>query len=181
MMPALPAWREADRRGRVLRGIGLTLPRRLFHAGSHGFTLLELILVLVVAAFAAAVVVPELQPAITNAQLKAATGDVASALRHTRGEALSRGREAEFVLNVNRHFYRVTGRAKPYALPESVKLSLFTADYLQSEGQGSIVFYPDGSATGGRVTLKGAGKTRLVDVNWLTGAVVVRDESHGQP
>lgn len=153
----------------------------MLYRSSHGFTLLELILVLVVAAIAAAVAVPNLQPAMANAQLKAATQDVASALRHTRGEALSRGREAEFVLNVNRHFYRVAGRHKPYALSDSVKLSLFTADFLMSEGQGSIVFYPDGSSSGGRVTLKGAGKTRLVDVNWLTGAVVVREESDEKP
>ena len=152
-----------------------------FRTGPHGFTLLELILVLAIAAIAAAVAVPNLQPAMVNAQLRAATQDVASALRHTRGQALSLGREAEFVLNVNRHFYRVVGRSKPYPLPDSVKLSLFTADFLQSEGQGSIVFYPDGSATGGRITLKGAGKIRLVDVNWLTGAVVVREETDEKP
>jgi general secretion pathway protein H len=113
--------------------------------------------------------------------LRAATQDVASGLRHARGQALGKGREAEFVLNVRQHFYRVSGRAKPYALPESVKLGLFTADVLTDEGQGSIVFYPDGSASGGRVTLAGAGKTRLVDVNWLTGAVVVREETDGKP
>ena len=152
-----------------------------FPNAPKGFTILELILVLVVAAIAMAVAVPNLQPAMVNAQLRAATQDVASALRHTRGQALSLGREAAFVLNVNRHFYRVSGRGKPYALPDSVKLSLFTADYLQGEGQGSIVFYPDGSATGGRVTLKGAGKTRVVDVNWLTGSVVIREESDEKP
>ena len=145
-----------------------------------GFTLLEMMLVLVIAAVLAAVVAPNMQPAITNMQLRAATQDVASALRHTRGQALSQGREAEFVLNVKQHFYRTTGRRKPYALPESVKLSLFTADTLMEEGQGSIVFFPDGSASGGRVTLEGAGKTRLVDVNWLTGNIVVREEAHGK-
>ena len=143
-----------------------------------GFTLLEMILVMVVAAVVAVVAVPNFQPAIANMQLKSATADVASALRHTRGEALSQGREAEFVLNVNQHFYKITGRKKPYALPTSVTLKLFTADFLTSEGQGSILFYPDGSASGGRVTLEGAGKTRLVDVNWLTGAIVVREETN---
>ncbi len=149
---------------------------------SQGFTLLEMILVLVIAAVLAAVAVPNMQPAIANMQLRAATQDVASALRHARGQALKRGSEAVFVLNVNRHFYRVAGRAKPYALPESVKLSLFTADFLMDEGQGSIVFYPDGSASGGRVTLEGGGRTRLVDVNWLTGNIVIREEANnGKP
>lgn len=148
---------------------------------TQGFTLLEMMLVLVIAALLAAVAVPNMQPAIATMQLRAATSDIASALRHTRGQALSRGREAEFVLNVERHFYRTAGRAKPYVLPESVKLSLFTADVLTDEGQGSIVFYPDGSASGGRVTLEGAGKKRLVDVNWLTGAIVIREEVDGKP
>lgn len=147
----------------------------------QGFTLLEMMLVLVIAAVLAAVAVPNMQPAIASMQLRAATQDVASALRHVRGQALQKGREAEFLLNVNRHFYRVAGRAKPYALPDSVKLSLFTADFLMEEGQGSIIFYPDGSASGGRVTLEGAGKTRLVDVNWLTGNIVIREEADGKP
>lgn len=144
---------------------------------SQGFTLLEMILVLVIAAVLAAVALPNIQPAIAAMQLQAAARDVASALRHTRGQALSWGREAEFVLNVDKHSYRVAGRNKAYALPESVKLGLFTADFLMGEGQGSILFYPDGSASGGRVSLEGAGKTRLVDVNWLTGAVVLREEA----
>ena len=141
----------------------------------QGFTLLEMILVLGVAGCLAVVAIPNIQPAIASMQLQSATRDVASALRHSRGLALSRGRTAEFVLNVNQHFYKVAGRHKPYALPASVKLSLFTADYLMAEGQGSIVFYPDGSASGGRVTLEGSGKTNLVDVNWLTGGVVIRE------
>jgi general secretion pathway protein H len=141
-----------------------------------GFTLFEMILVLVVAALVAVVAIPNIQPAIASMELQSATRDVASALRHTRGQALSRGRMEEFVLNVNQNFYKVPGRHKPYKLPSMVKLKLFTADFLMSEGQGSILFYPDGSASGGRVTLEGAGKSRLVDVNWLTGAIVIRDE-----
>lgn len=142
-----------------------------------GFTLLELMVVLVVAALAAAVAVPNVQPAIEALRMRSATQDVASALSHVRGQALSLGKEAEFTLDVERHSYSVTGRLKPYALPESVKLSLFTADFLQAEGRGRIVFYPDGSASGGRVSLEGGGKKRLVDVVWLTGNVVVREEA----
>lgn len=140
-----------------------------------------MMLVLVVAALLAAVVAPNIQPALAAMQLRTATQDVASALRHTRGQAMGRGLEAAFILNVERHSYTVTGRQKPYLLPQSVKLGLLTADFLASESQGSIIFYPDGSASGGRVTLEGAGRTRLVDVNWLTGNIVIREETDGSP
>lgn len=133
-------------------------------------------LALVIAGLAAAVVVPNFQPAIASMQMRSAVQDIASALRHTRGQALSRGQEAEFVLNVKQHSYQVAGRRKAYSLPSSVKLNLFTADYLMSEGQGSIVFYPDGSSTGGRVTLEAAGRKQIVDIVWLTGAIVIREE-----
>jgi general secretion pathway protein H len=147
----------------------------------QGFTLLEIIVVMVIAALAVAVAAPNFQPAIAHMQLQAATRDVASALRHARTQALSRGEEAEFSLNVRRHFYKVSGRAKPYGLPDSVRLSLFTADFLMEEGQGAIVFFPDGSATGGRVSLEAGGKKRMVDVNWLTGAVTIREAGDERP
>lgn len=138
---------------------------------------MEMILVLVIAALLTAVAVPNLQPAMATMRLRGAASDIASALRHVRGLALGRGKETVFSLNVARHVYRVTGRAKSYALPDSVRLQLFTADKeLVDAEEGNIRFYPDGSATGGRITLEAAGQRRLVDVNWLSGEITVREE-----
>jgi general secretion pathway protein H len=148
-------------------------------AGSRpagGFTLLEILLALTIAGALMAVVIPNFGPALARAQLTSATRDVASALRHARGQAVIRGREAEFELDVDRHRYKVTGRPKAYALPGSVDLSLYTAESeTVDEGTGRIRFYPDGSATGGRVTLAAGKETRAVDVNWLTGEVKIRE------
>lgn len=143
-----------------------------------GFTLIELMVVLVVAALLAGVAVPNMMPAIAAMRMRAAAGDIASALRYVRGQALSHGREATFFLDVEKNFYRVSGRHKSYGLPSSVKLELFTAEQeLGGEAGGNIRFYPDGSATGGRVTLVAGNKKNVVDVNWLTGAIVLRDEA----
>ena len=98
-----------------------------FGAPPAGFTLLEIMLVLVIAGVLMAVAVPNFGPAVARARLYSATRDVASALRHARGQALVRGTEAEFELNVEHHRYRVTGRDKAYSLPDSVHLSLYTA------------------------------------------------------
>lgn len=142
-----------------------------------GFTLLEVLLALVIAAVLMAVAVPNLGPAVSRAQLYSAARDVASALRHARGQALVQGREAVFEIDVTRHRYRITGRDKVYGLPEPIHLSLYTAETeLMDEGVGRIRFFPDGSATGGRVTLAGAGREREVDVSWLTGEVKLRED-----
>ncbi|CAL1241200.1 GspH/FimT family protein [Candidatus Methylocalor cossyra] len=144
---------------------------------SGGFTLLEMLLALVLAALLTALAVPTFTPLLARAQLYSATRDVASALRHTRGQALLQGREAEFELDLERHRYRVSGRHQSYRLPESIRLGLYTAlSETVDEGAGRIRFFPDGSATGGRVTLEGGGRKRAVDVNWLTGEVRIREE-----
>lgn len=144
-----------------------------------GFTLLEMMVVLVVAALIAAVAVPTFQPAIGAMQLRADTQDIASGLRHARGAALASGKEQTFYLDVGKHSYRLSDRKKAYRLHDSVQLNLFTAEQEMSEEAqgGTIRFYPDGSATGGRVTLKSGGRTLVVDVNWLTGVIAIRDQS----
>ena len=144
----------------------------------RGFTLLEILLALVIAGVLLAVAVPNFGPAVARAQLYSATRDVASALRHARGQAVIRGRDAEFELDLDRHRYRVTGRNRPFDLPGPVRLGLYTAQSeTVAEGIGRIRFFPDGSATGGRVTLEGGGRKQSVDVSWLTGEVTIREEA----
>jgi len=143
-----------------------------------GFTLLEMLLALVIAGLLMAVVLPNFAPLLGRAQLYSAARDVASALRHARGQALIRGKEATFELEIDNHRYRVTGRNKSYSLPGAVDLSLYTtASETLDEGTGRIRFFPDGSATGGRVTLVGGGQKRYVDVSWLTGEVKIREDA----
>ena len=57
-------------------------------------------------------------------------------------------------------------------LPDDLEISLFTA---RSErlgpNSGAIRFFPDGSSTGGRLTLSTERLGMAVDVDWLTGKV----------
>lgn len=143
-----------------------------------GFTLIEVMLAMVIAAALMAVLLPNFGPAIDHAKLSSATREVASALRYTRGQALIHGGESFFELDISGHKYRVSGRNKTFRLPDSVDLSLYTAESeTQDEDIGNIRFFPDGSSTGGRVTLSGGGQKRLVDVSWLTGEVKIIEDA----
>lgn len=144
---------------------------------STGFTLLEVLVALVVAAILAVVVMPNFEPLLEHARLRSTTRDIASGLRHVRGQALLRGKESVFELNTDHHYYRVTGRSKMYSLSDSVHLTLYTSDSeVVSEGMGRIRFFPDGSATGGRITIETNGQKQEVDISWLTGEVKIRTE-----
>ena len=140
--------------------------------GQRGFTLIEVSIALAIAGLVMATLMPNLGPAMARARLYAAGRDVTSGLRHARGQAIMRGEETFFELNTRQHYYRTPDSKKIHALPDDLRLGLYTStrETLASD-TGRIRFYPDGSSTGGRVTLIAGGLRRQVDVNWLTGEV----------
>lgn len=138
----------------------------------RGFTLLELIVVLVIAALAVTVVPPLIAQAIPGTQLKGAARDVAAGLRYTRNRALTSDEEAVFMLDTQDRNFTVAGRKRKYPLPDGLDLTFLTAESeMVSEKKGGIRFFPDGGSTGGRVTLASTRRQYDVDVDWLTGKV----------
>lgn len=144
---------------------------------NQGFSLLELIVVLAIVALGSVYVTPNFAKTLESVRFKAAVREVASGLRQVRSIALSQGREAAFFLDVARHAYRID-QDRPQRLPETIELTFETAQTeLTGFGQGRIRFFPDGSATGGRIVLRFGRMARRVDVNWLTGRVTVTDHA----
>jgi len=141
---------------------------------STGFTLLELMLVLVIAALAVGLVPPLLSAAMPGLQLKSTAREMAAALRYARDQAAARQSEAVVLLDLEEHHYTVSGRNKTFAIPDGLEVELDTvASELTGDRSGGIRFYPDGSSTGGRVTLSRGERSFKVDVDWLTGRVQI--------
>lgn len=140
-----------------------------------GFTLFEVLVVLVLAGLLAGIAVGAGRPVspATSARLTAAA--IAAALRDARGEAIAGARPVAVVFDLANHRYRV-GEAEWRAVAPAVALSLLTTrGETVSETSGRIRFAPDGSASGGRVTVQGGGRTVGVAVDWLTGRVARED------
>ncbi|MGE0385519.1 MAG: GspH/FimT family pseudopilin [Gammaproteobacteria bacterium] len=137
-----------------------------------GFTLLEVLLVLIIFGVAAAIAVPRVAGALRAAEIDAAARGLAASMRHARGRAIAVHREQRVALDLERRRYFIPGRETPVALPEDVDIELVTArSQRQGVRSGTIAFHPDGSATGGQIRLSGAGRHHVVDIDWLTGAV----------
>ena len=62
-------------------------------------------------------------------------------------------------------------------LPNSVELHLYTAqsEVLDRE-KGRIRFFPDGSSTGGAITVSGSKLAYRVNVDWLTGVIAIVEQ-----
>jgi general secretion pathway protein H len=147
---------------------------RPFH--SRGFTLLEILVVLAVMVMILTVVPPMLGGGMTGAELKSAARSIAAGLNQARSQAISRQREATLNVNVDSKIFQVSGVAREYHLPAKAEVKLDTArSELASEGVGAIRFFPDGSSTGGRITVSRGEQQYRVDVEWLTGRVRILD------
>jgi general secretion pathway protein H len=157
-------------------------PHGPFRAGpgrASGFTLIELLVVLVIAVALFAIVPAMMSGGLGGVQLRTAARDLAAGLGETRSLAIAAQQEAVFQIDVVGRVYRIPGDARHYHLPAKLGVKLYTAQSeLVSGSQGAIRFFPDGSSTGGRVSVSYGGRALGVDVDWLTGRVQILDEGN---
>ena len=91
-------------------------------------------------------------------------------------QAVTENQETEFIFNLDENYYQLSGRNKKYRIPDDVAVTVYFAESLDShDQQGIIRFFPDGSSTGGRITLEIEQQKRFIDINWLTGQVEISD------
>ncbi|WP_426687432.1 GspH/FimT family pseudopilin [Rhodanobacter ginsengiterrae] len=146
----------------------------LFHK-SGGFTLLEMLAVILLIGIAVAAVSVSVTQGLASARVRAASGELAGALRATRAQAIVRGEEQHFDVDTRANSYDDAKR-HDVALPKGLRVSITSAKEDQpNDHTGRIRFFPDGSSTGGRVTLRSGRREWHINVSWLTGEVRVVD------
>jgi general secretion pathway protein H len=142
----------------------------------RGFTLLEVMVVMVLMGLMYALVPPLINTSGSTTELRAAARQLAAGLRKARGHAVVSHQDATLTVDVEQHHFQVTGDARQYALPKTAALSVFTAKSEAVEDKvASIRFFPDGSSTGGAISIANGGTKFRVDVDWLTGSVTILD------
>lgn len=141
-----------------------------------GFTLIELTVVLLIVTLVFMIAAPQVGSVFPQMGLKSNARELASALRESRSRAIMTKSDVVFSLDVNRHQYLISGDERIHALLKSTKLTLNTArEELDNGSGGGIRFFPDGSSTGGSIVLSSSDRSYKVNVDWLTGRVVVED------
>lgn len=144
---------------------------RISKAGDRGFTLIELLVVLSILALMVVIAVPAVSRLGPGAEVKAAAHSIAAALRQGRAQAIRDNAETTVAFDMETRRLAV-GAGAPVALRPDLELSMRTASTeLLAVGIGQIRFFPDGSSTGGRVSIAGNGRRYDVFVDWLTGRV----------
>ncbi len=140
---------------------------------SKGFTLIEIIAVIVLVGIIAVVAGVSFAKSLSGAKIQAASRDLVAALRYTRGQAIVKGEQKVLELNLEKNSYQAPGKAS-IDLPEDMVLRLTTAQQeLTSDNVGGIRFFPDGSSTGGNIAVVLGEREWKINVGWLTGEITL--------
>lgn len=139
----------------------------------RGFSLLEILVTLTLACALALLVLPGLAPGASGVELSADARVLASRLRAAREIALATRQNTAVTLDLVTPGLRGPAADTSYRLRAVEAILVRTAKGMASSGQVVIAFMPDGTSTGGDITLLHGSQRRLVRVAWLTGQVSI--------
>ena len=146
---------------------------RTDRAAEAGFTLIEILVVLVILSLTVVLVVARGPARNAGLEARAAASEVVQTLRVGRSRAIAEDRPVAVMLDLPAHRVALDGVPRA-VLPAWIPLTARMADGTEPR-RAVFDFAPDGSATGGIVVLGRPGRRFLVSVDWLTGRVDIAD------
>ena len=138
-----------------------------------GFTLLELLVVVTILALASTQVGVNL--AGDRGDLESIARTLVTDLRYVRSRAMVGNVDTALVVDLSRGAYYSRAAKIERELPQSVALELTVDRRDAADQHGRIVFYPDGSSSGGKVRLTRNGRSLDITTAWLNGYVSLRE------
>lgn len=141
---------------------------------ARGFTLMELLVVLVIAGLAVSLVGPGFQRLLPGLGLEAEARSLAAMLRHARSQAILSGVPVSISQEPQGGSLRLSYREAPYQPRRGLEVKLEGGEHSNGgdAGVAQILFYPPGDSSGGSLTVKlEEGQSRVIVVDWLSGRV----------
>ncbi|WP_080290354.1 GspH/FimT family pseudopilin [Pseudomonas syringae] len=135
-------------------------------AASRGFTLMEMLVVIVLMSIAIGLVGFGLQQGLSAAKERQTVGQMVNALRATRVKAIVTGQPARTVFDLRKKAFQAPGQ-RAHQWPAGLQVTMQTAAEMGS----TVEFYPDGGSTGGNLMLVNGDRRWRIDIGWLTGSV----------
>ena len=152
-------------------------PRRRSRAGDRGFTLIELVVVLMIVAIASGLAAPGLKSGWRSREVRTGTRSLAAVMRGLRERAVRRGVEQELVLEADGQTFSWSD-GKEAVLPGGATITAIRGGWRDQDGRVRVVFYPNGGSSGVSLIVGQHDGDSLrfgVRVDTMLGSVVIQD------
>lgn len=150
---------------------------RASRTSEGGFSLFELIVVLMIVAIASGLAAPGIQSGWRAREVRTATRSLAAVMRGLRERAVRRGVEQELVIDADGQTYRWTGDQQA-TMPGGAAVTGIRGGWRDQDGGVRVVFYPNGGSSGIAVVVAqqdGDSLSFAIRVDPLLGTVVIQD------
>jgi general secretion pathway protein H len=141
---------------------------------SHGFSLLELVLVLLLIGVSMLIVLPNIAKGLQEREVRSSALGLAAAARDLRSRALFDGEPHQLVLDFPQNSYRVA-RLREVSLPADVKFISVDGGERLDRDRTRFYFFPNGSSLGGEIRLADSEQSisYVIRLEALTGRIEV--------
>ena len=152
------------------------LPSALCPLSRSGFSLVELLIVLLLLGVGSLIVLPAIDRRFSENEVKRTALGLAATARSLRGRALYEGSPQRLILDPAENSYAVQGGKKTY-LSVDVHFADITGGEPGERQERRFIFFPNGSVLGGEVAIKGEATAAVYSVRLetLSGRVLVEE------
>jgi len=148
--------------------------RVVSRAQLKGFTLVELLIVLVIMSLLLSLVPPLLSNVMPSVTIKATANDLLHDIKYVRNMAVLNGRQTSLILNAvdGSYFSEAKDNGVRIDLPTDIALSISDVGGEIANAESIPVrFFADGSSSGASILLRAEDRAYTIQVDWLTGRV----------
>lgn len=139
-----------------------------------GFTLIEVVCALAIVGLLAALVLPAIPRATSQARLAGYAVEVAALLKGDRNAAIRDHVPVATTFDADRREVRSGASDTVVEIPADVTFAALLAQRCSGRRAGSTIdFFPGGESCGGAIAISRNGVGYQIRVNWLTGGVEI--------
>ncbi len=139
----------------------------------RGFSLLELLVVLLLLGLSAAIVLPSFERGLKAKEVRRSALEIAAVARNLRNRAIYESTFKRLIISPSENSYEASRHSKVH-LSKDIRFTGIEGGEPLGDGLRGFVFYPNGSALGGEIGISGSeGSSYIIRLEPLTGRVVV--------
>jgi len=145
----------------------------------HGFTFVEMVVVLIIIGVGTALTVPMIEGGFDSREVRRAARQIAATMHHVRGEAVALGAPQELVIDPDENAIATTESGRWAILTDRAVIEKIEGGSDLGDGRVQILFFPNGSSSGAEIVIasrRDRTRNRLrVSLDPLVGTIRVGD------